>query len=94
MSTLYRDKRTERLANREYVDAFSAIAKQALRKLDRIVAAQNLQDLRLPPSNHLEKLRGSRNGQWSIRINDQWRICFDWSDILNEPFNIEITDYH
>lgn len=94
MPNRYRDKRTERLANREFVDAFSAIARQALRKLDRITTASTIQDLRVPPSNHLEKLRGDRYGQWSIRVNDQWRICFEWPDDSPEPFNIEITDYH
>jgi len=94
MPSRYKDKRTEQLARRQHVAAFSAIAKQALRKLDRIITAQNLQDLRSPPSNRLEKLRGDRDGQWSIRINNQWRICFDWDEYQNEPYNIEITDYH
>jgi proteic killer suppression protein len=55
-------------------------------------AAQNLNDLRVPPSNHLEALKGNRKGQMSIRVNDQWRICFIWQD--NEAYDVEIVDYH
>jgi toxin HigB-1 len=55
-------------------------------------AAESLQDLRIPPGNRLEKLTGGRDGQYSIRINDQWRICFEWSD--GDAFEVEITDYH
>ena len=54
--------------------------------------ADNLGDLRVPPANHLEKLKGERAGQCSIRINDQWRICFEWQD--NDAYDVEITDYH
>lgn len=54
--------------------------------------AQNLADLRIPPGNRLERLRGDRDGQHSIRINDQWRICFEWKD--NDAFEVEIVDYH
>ncbi len=54
--------------------------------------AVNLNDLRVPPANHLEKLTGNREGQYSIRINDQWRICFEWKS--GDAFNVEITDYH
>ncbi len=54
--------------------------------------SRSLQDLRVPPSNHLEKLSGDRAGQYSIRINDQWRICFDWRD--GDAYNVEIVDYH
>jgi proteic killer suppression protein len=64
----------------------------ALRKLDMIDAAAALGDLRSPPGNQLEKLSGDREGQWSIRINDQWRICFTWGD--TGPENVEIVDYH
>ena len=94
MPPKYRDKRTERLARRQHVPAFSGFAKQALRKLDRIEAAVTLWDLASPPSNRLEALRGDRAGQYSIRINDQWRICFEWPDGERRPFNIEIVDYH
>jgi proteic killer suppression protein len=65
---------------------------RALRKLRMIDAAQTINDLRVPPSNHLEALKGNRKGQMSIRINDQWRICFIWQD--NEAHDVEIVDYH
>jgi proteic killer suppression protein len=68
------------------------VRKAALRRLYALDAATNLLDLRSPPSNHLEKLRGSRAGQYSIRINDQWRICFVWSE--TGAWNVEIIDYH
>jgi toxin HigB-1 len=68
------------------------VRKAALRRLYALDAATNLLDLRSPPSNHLEKLRGSRAGQYSIRINDQWRICFVWSEA--GAWNVEIIDYH
>ncbi len=61
-------------------------------KLQRVVAATALTDLLVPPSNHLEALRGDRQGQYSIRINDQWRICFVWTD--RAAMEIEVTDYH
>jgi proteic killer suppression protein len=60
--------------------------------LDFLDAAENVEDLRIPPSNHLEKLTGKRAGQYSIRINDQYRVCFEWID--NESENVEIVDYH
>ena len=94
MPPKYRDKRTERLANRKHVPAFSGFSRQALRKLDRIEAAVTLHDLASPPSNRLEALKGDRKGQYSIRVNDQWRICFEWPDGDSRPFNIEIVDYH
>ena len=64
----------------------------ALRKLRMLNRAQNLNDLRVPPANRLEKFKGDRLGQHSIRINDQWRICFKWHD--NDAFQAEIVDYH
>lgn len=94
MPSKCRDKRTELLARRQHVPAFSGIAKQALRKLDRIEAAVTIRDLMTPPSNRLEALKGDRAGQYSIRINDQWRVCFEWPDGERRPFNIEIVDYH
>ena len=54
--------------------------------------AQTIQDLRIPPANRLERLRGDREGQYSIRINDQWRVCFEWQD--NDAYDVEIVDYH
>lgn len=64
----------------------------ARRKLKQIDAAATLDSLRVPPGNRLEQLKGNRAGQWSIRINDQWRICFEWVD--GDAFNVEIADYH
>lgn len=66
----------------------------ALRKLRLLNAAKQLADLRVPPGNRLEALKGSRKGQWSIRINDQWRICFRWSANQGGPSDVEIVDYH
>ena len=71
---------------------FAQIVRVALRKLDMIAAATCVETLRVPPGNRLEALKGSRRGQWSIRINDQWRICFTWSEKGAE--NVEIVDYH
>ncbi len=68
------------------------LIRPTLRKLTMLHAASTLDDLRSPPSNHLEKLSGNRKGQYSIRINDQFRLCFDWNGIDAE--NVEITDYH
>ena len=68
------------------------IQQVAYRKLRMLNNAIDLNDLRIPPANRLEKLSGDREGQYSIRINDQWRICFDWSD--GDAFNVEIVDYH
>lgn len=71
---------------------FAGFASIALRKLDQLDAAFRIEDLKAPPGNRLEKLKGDRAGQWSIRINDQWRVCFRWSD--GEAWNVEIVDYH
>ena len=68
------------------------IQRLAMRKLWLIDAAENINDLRIPPSNHLEKLKGDRKGQYSIRINNRWRICFEWRG--NNSFKVEIIDYH
>ena len=70
----------------------SQILRQALRKLLILDAAESLEDLRAPLGNRLEKLKGQREGQYSIRINDQWRICFEWRD--GNAYTVEITDYH
>jgi len=70
----------------------SDIQQAALRKLRMINNAFLINDLRVPPANHLEKLFGERAGQWSIRINDQWRICFEWLE--RDAYNVEIVDYH
>ena len=71
---------------------FASIARVALRKLDMLAAATTVETLRVPPGNRLEQLRGNRAGQWSVRINDQWRVCFSWSGTNAE--NVEIVDYH
>lgn len=88
----FRDAATERLFNDEDVPRFRAIERQARRKLLLLNAAGSLNDLRSPPGNRLEALKGGRKGQHSIRINDQWRICFVWRDGGAE--DVEIVDYH
>jgi proteic killer suppression protein len=90
----YRDRRTARFAAGERIRDFQAFREQAERRLDVLEAAVDRMDLLRLPSNHFEALSGDRKGQFSIRINKQWRICFEWPDGCNRPFNIEITDYH
>ena len=86
-------KETERIFNREYSKKLpSDIQKIAFRKLRMLNRSINLQDLKIPPANRLEKLSGAREGQYSIRINDQWRICFEWRD--GNAHDLEIVDYH
>lgn len=87
----FRDRDTESLFAGEAVRKFQAFERVALRKLDMVNAAHRLEDLRSPPGNRLEALKGNRAGQHSIRINDQWRICFVWNDGAE---NVEIVDYH
>jgi len=94
MIVSYRDKRTARFADGELVRDFSSFARQAEVRLDRLEAATSLTDLAVLPGNRLEALRGSRSGQMSIRINDQWRICFEWPSGSPGPVNVEIVDYH
>jgi toxin HigB-1 len=89
----FRDRDTERLFQRRPVRKLgSDIQKVALRKLRMLDAATVLDDLRLPPGNRLEKLKGERAGQHSIRINQQWRICFRWRS--GDAYDVEIVDYH
>jgi len=89
----FRDKETERLFRREPVKKIPpSVQRPALRKLLLLDAAESLEDLRVPPGNRLEKLRGDRDGQYSIRVNDQWRICFCWE--AGEAREVEIADYH
>jgi toxin HigB-1 len=90
----YRDQRTTDFAAGKRVKAFSGIQRPAQLKLDRLEAATALRDLAALPGNRFEKLSGDREGQYSIRINDQWRICFEWPDGSVGPVNVEITDYH
>jgi proteic killer suppression protein len=90
----YRDKRTADFAAGKRVKAFSGIERAARMKLDRLEAAVALRDLAVLPGNRLEALKGSRKGQYSIRVNDQWRICFAWTEGAPGPSNVEIVDYH
>lgn len=88
----FADRDTERLANRERVRAFVNIERAALRKLAMLDAAAALEDLRAPPGNRLEALKGDRAGAFSIRVNDQYRICFRWEN--GDAYDVELTDYH
>jgi proteic killer suppression protein len=88
----FRDRATERLWMGAFVKRFSGIASQALRKLDMLHTARDLADLGAVPGNRLEALAGDRKGQHSIRVNDQWRICFTWTK--EGPAHVEIVDYH
>ncbi|MGC2210655.1 MAG: type II toxin-antitoxin system RelE/ParE family toxin [Candidatus Korobacteraceae bacterium] len=90
----YRDKRTSDFAAGKRVKAFSALERAARLKLDRIEAAAALKDLAVLPGNRFEALAGDRKGQCSIRINDRWRICFEWPEGAAGPSNVEIVDYH
>ena len=94
MIVSFRDRRTERFARGEPIKDFSGFARQAELRLDRLDAATGLGDLAALPGNRLEGLKGDRRGQCSIRINDQWRICFEWPDGFPGPTNVEIVDYH
>lgn len=89
----FRDKRTKELAEGKRVKAFSGFERKAELKLDQLEAATSLLDLSLP-GNRLEALKGDRQGQYSIRINDRWRICFEWPKGSTGPVNVEIVDYH
>lgn len=92
MIASFADKRTERLFRLERVREFIAFERVALRKLAMLDAAHRIEDLLVPPGNRLELLKGDRAGQWSIRINDQWRVCFRWEG--NDAYDVEICDYH
>jgi toxin HigB-1 len=94
MIVSYRDKRTRDFAAGRRVKAFSGIERAARLKLDRLEAAVELKDLAALPGNRLEALKGDRKGQYSIRINEQWRICFQWLGGSPGPSNVEIVDYH
>ena len=90
----YRDKRTRDFAIGKRVKAFSGTERAARLKLNRLEAAVSLQDLAALPRNRFEVLKGDRKGQYSIRINDQWRVCFEWPEKSPWPTNVEIVDYH
>jgi toxin HigB-1 len=87
----FRCKDTESLFNRRRCPRFKSIENAARRKLSMLNNAQSIQDLRVPPGNHLEELHGDRQGQHSIRINDQWRLCFIWRE--RDAYDVEIVDY-
>ncbi len=88
----FRSKRTRALFAGEHIKAFEAVRKVAFRKLDMVDAATRLIDLRKPPNNRLEALKGNRKGQHSIRINNRWRVCFVWRG--GHAHEVEIVDYH
>ena len=90
----YRDRKTERFAEGRFVREFQGFELQAAKRLSVLNAAPSLETLRALPSNRLESLGGDRKGQYSIRINRQWRICFDWPDGEPGPSRVEIVDYH
>ena len=93
MIKTFKCKETEKIFHREYSKKLPRdIQRIAFRKLRMMDRSQTINDLRIPPANRLEKLSGKRKGQYSIRINDQWRICFEWVD--NNAVEVEITDYH
>jgi proteic killer suppression protein len=89
----FKDKEAEKILSGQFSSKLPEnIQRIALRKLTQLHGAATMSFLRIPPANRLEKLGGDREGQWSIRINDQWRICFEWRD--GDAENVEITDYH
>ncbi|MBA3275723.1 MAG: type II toxin-antitoxin system RelE/ParE family toxin [Chloroflexia bacterium] len=95
MPPKFRDRDTEQFADGEHVRRLAGVPRRRSNiALDRIDQATRLIDLRDLPGNHFEKLSGDRAGQYSIWINDQWRVCFEWPGGSREPFNIEIVDYH
>jgi len=93
MIKTFRDKETERLFNREPVKRFREIERAARRKLEMVDAAEVLDNLRFPPGNRLQALKGDRKGEHNVRINDQYRICFVWGDD-NNAYEVEVCDYH
>ncbi len=94
MILCFRDKKTAAFARGDFVSAFQGFDRQAYKRLEILAAAGSLNDLRALPSNHLEALKDDRAGQFSIRINKQWRLCFEWPEGTAGPSNVEIVDYH
>jgi len=94
MIVSYGDKRTRDFAAGERVKAFFGIERPARLKLDRLEAATSIRDLAALPGNRFEALAADRRGQYSIRVNDRWRICFEWPDGAPGPSRVEIVDYH
>jgi toxin HigB-1 len=94
MILTYRDKRTEAFARGEFVREFQGFERQAYKRLEILEAATSLAELRMLPSNRLEALKGDKSGQFSVRINMQWRICFEWPASTAGPSDVAIIDYH
>ena len=92
MIRTFGDSETEKVFQHRHSHRYAAFERVALRKLRQIHAVSRVEELREPPGNRLEQLKGDRKGQWSLRINDQFRICFEWRD--GDAFNVEIVDYH
>jgi len=90
----FKNKKVERFANGERVQQYESFRRQAERKLRILEAATSLNDLYQLRGNRLESLKGKRLCQYSIRINDQWRLCFEWPEDSDGPINVEIVDYH
>lgn len=90
----YKDSKVKKLYEGENISAWSSIRRQAEKRIRILDAADKLEDLMLLPSNRFEALSGKRKGQYSIRINDQWRLCFSWPKGMDGPSDIEIVDYH
>jgi proteic killer suppression protein len=90
----YGDRRMEKFADGHRVKQLESFRRQAERTLDRLDAAASLGDIANFPGHRLEKLKGDRAGTYSVRINDQWRICFEWPEGLSGPGNVTIVDYH
>jgi proteic killer suppression protein len=89
----FKDRETEKIFRRQFSRRLpQSVQRSALRRLTYLHGAKQLSDLLAPPSNQLERLGGDRAGEYSIRINDQWRICFEWLE--NDAYNVEIVDYH
>jgi len=89
----FKDKEAEKIYNEIFSKKLPYdIQRQVLKKLEMLNAARRAEDLRIPPANRLEKLSGDRKGQWAIRINNQYRICFNWID--DDAYDVEIVDYH
>jgi proteic killer suppression protein len=89
----FKDRLTRRIFQGEVVKGFSLdVARRAVIKLTMVEAATDIRELTTPPSNHLEKLKGDRDGQWSVRVNDKYRICFKWNN--SRAYEIELVDYH
>lgn len=90
----FRDRRTKQFSEGQFIRPFQGFERQGWKRLEILGAATSLADLRALPSNRLEALSGDRKGQFSIRINQQWRICFEWPADASGPSNVEIVDYH